>query len=88
VTPLHTYARQWNAIMEFDTFDRLPRIKAPTLVITGSDDTILPAVNSDTLKARIPGAKLHVINGASHLFFWEAPEETAEAVAHFLDSLG
>lgn len=88
VTPLHTYARQWDAIMGFDTFDRLSRIKAPTLVITGSDDTIVPAANSTTLKDHIPGAKLHVINGASHLFFWEAPEEAAQAAANFLDSVG
>jgi 3-oxoadipate enol-lactonase len=84
VTPLHTYARQWDAIMGFDTYDRLPNIKAPTLVITGSEDALVPAENSDILKQLIPGAKLHIIDGAGHLFFWEAPEETAEAASHFL----
>ncbi|MGH7933381.1 MAG: alpha/beta fold hydrolase [Candidatus Binataceae bacterium] len=87
VTPLHTYARQWDAITKFDTFDRLCAIKASTLVITGSDDTIVPAKNSEILQERIAGAKLHEIKGASHLFFWEAQAETATAVAAFLAAI-
>jgi 3-oxoadipate enol-lactonase len=84
-TPPHTFQRQMEAIMAFDTFDRLGQIKAPTLVITGTGDPLVPAQNSEILRAGIPGAKLYQIPGAGHLFFWEAPEESAEAVTSFLE---
>lgn len=83
-TPLHSYRRQWEAIAAFDSFARLGRIKAPTMVITGSADPIVPAANSDLLHRGIPGSKIHSIEGAGHLFFWEAPEESAEAPGDFL----
>ncbi|HKV54853.1 MAG TPA: alpha/beta fold hydrolase [Candidatus Binataceae bacterium] len=84
LTPLHSYHRQWEAISAFDTYDRLDKIAAPTLVVTGTDDPIVPAQNSAILRERIPGAQLHSIDGAGHLFFWEAPEESAASVSRFL----
>ena len=44
----------------------------------------MPAANADLLQRHIPGAKAHVIEGAGHLFFWEAPEESAEVPGDFL----
>ena len=87
MTPLHTYQLHWRAIGGFDTFDRLPQIKAPTLVITGTSDLLVPAVNSDIIKERIPGARVHKISGAGHVFFWEAPEDTAAVVTKFLSAV-
>jgi 3-oxoadipate enol-lactonase len=87
VTPLHTYQLHWGAIAGFDTFDRLPQIKAPTLVITGTSDLLVPDANSDIINARIPGSHLHKISGAGHVFFWEAPEESAAAVTKFLSAV-
>ena len=88
VTPPHTFQRQMEAIMAFDTFDRLGQIKAPTLVIVGTGDPLVPAQNGDILRAGITGAKLHQIAGAGHLFFWEAPQESAAAVTAFLNTVG
>jgi 3-oxoadipate enol-lactonase len=85
-TPLHTYQLHWGAIGGFDTYDRLPEVKAPTLVITGTADRLVPDANSDIIKERIPGARIHKIPGAGHVFFWEAPEETAEEVTKFLSA--
>ncbi|HUN59619.1 MAG TPA: alpha/beta hydrolase [Candidatus Binataceae bacterium] len=84
ITPPHTFQRQMDAIMAFDTFDRLKQIKAPTLVITGTGDPLVPAQNSVTLRDGIPDAKLYEIPRAGHLFFWEAPQASADAVAAFL----
>jgi 3-oxoadipate enol-lactonase len=84
ITPLHTYQLQGAAIGGFDTFDRLPQIKASTLVITGTSDLLIPDANSDIIKERIPGARIYKIPGAGHVFFWEAPEDTAAAVSNFL----
>ncbi len=87
ITPLHTYQLHWGAIGGFDTFDRLPQIKAPTLVITGTSDLLVPDANSDIIKDRIPGARIYKISGAGHVFFWEAPEATAGMVTQFLSAV-
>jgi pimeloyl-ACP methyl ester carboxylesterase len=78
------YAGQIAAALAHDTFDRLPRIAARTLVITGDDDRVIPAPSSDVLHERIPQAELQIVRGAGHLFFIEAPDESARRVEAFL----
>ncbi len=60
------------------------RIAAPTLVVTGTDDNVVDARNSDLLAERIAGARLVRIEGTGHLFFWEQPDTFARIVAEFL----
>jgi 3-oxoadipate enol-lactonase len=81
LTPPHTYARQMGAIMGFDTYDRLPQIAAPTLVIHGDDDNILPVGNAKVLGERIKGSRTQILAGAGHLFIWEEPETVTRAAA-------
>ena len=52
------YRAQIAAALAHDTFDRLPRIEAPTLIVTGDDDRVIPAASSDVLHERIPGSRL------------------------------
>jgi pimeloyl-ACP methyl ester carboxylesterase len=85
--PEYAYVRQLQAAMAFDAEDRVPAIDAPTLVITGDADVIVPHENSLNLAARIRGARLRVIEGGSHTFFIERPEEFNSAVAEFIESL-
>ena len=40
--------------------------------------------NSELLAARIPGARLELIEGAGHNVFWERPQEFAELVEEFV----
>lgn len=87
MTPLQTFALQWGAIGTFDTFDRLGQIKAPTLIVTGTGDLLVPARNSEIIAERIAGARLTKIDGAGHVFFWEEPEQSAEAVIKFLSAV-
>jgi len=84
VTPLQSYTRQAEAIMGHDTYDRLPDIKVPTLVITGDADRIVPAENSKIIVSRIPGAELVVLEGMGHGFFIEAVEQANTAIMDFL----
>src|SRR5262245_47245511 len=51
-------ARRAVGLATFDVRDALPRLSAPTLVMTGSDDVLVPTENSRLLAARIPGAQL------------------------------
>lgn len=84
-TALRFATAQVLAIARHDTFDRLANIRAPTLVLTGSADKLVPPVNSEVLARNIPGARLMLLRGAGHLFPLEREEETVRALReHFL----
>ena len=52
----------------------LSSIDVPTLVITGSADTLIPPAATKETATAIPGAEYHEIEGAGHLSNLEAPE--------------
>jgi 3-oxoadipate enol-lactonase len=82
-----TLERQWEAITLHDACSRLQNITAPTLVITGSEDVLIPPENSRLLAERIPDAQLRTITGGGHLFVVEQPQQFNEAVLGFLEGL-
>lgn len=83
-TPAFAYKRQLDATFKFKTYDRLPDIQAPTLVIAGADDALMPARNSEIIGGRIPGAQVILIPNASHLFFSQEREAFVAALVPFL----
>jgi pimeloyl-ACP methyl ester carboxylesterase len=83
-TPPQTLALQMAAIMQHDTYDRLAQIKAPTLIIHGDVDLLVPPGNQPILAKQIPGSQSETINGVGHMFFWEKPEHSAKSIAEFL----
>lgn len=85
--PEYAYLRQLQAAMAFDAEERVAGIEAPTLILTGDADVIVPHENSLNLAAKIPGATLRVMEGGSHTFFIERPEEFNAAVVEFIESL-
>jgi pimeloyl-ACP methyl ester carboxylesterase len=66
---------------------RLDEVSVPALVITGEDDHIVPARNSERLAAELPAAELVVIPGCGHVPHEERPPEFLEAVTGFLEDL-
>jgi pimeloyl-ACP methyl ester carboxylesterase len=86
-TPMETLGLQMMAITQFDSYERLPQIKAKTLVIHGDVDMLVPPQNGKTLAERIPGAELKMIPGAAHMFFWEEPQKSAALVTEFLSKV-
>jgi 3-oxoadipate enol-lactonase len=76
------------ATMSHKATDRLHRIAAPTLVITGDADRLIPPANSDILARHIPGAKLVKIPGGSHGFNFETPDIFNREVLDFLVGVG
>ncbi len=70
-----------------DSSDLLPRIKVPTLVIVGADDTVTPPADAQRMARAIPGAKLVTIPGAAHLSTMEKGGEVNRAVEEFSPSL-
>lgn len=67
-----------------DAWDGLPKITAATLVMHGSADRLNAAGNGPLLASRIPNAKLHMVEGARHLFYLEKREETSRTILEFL----
>ncbi len=68
---------------------RLAEVKAPTLVVIGDGDTVgsnhVP--QSEVMAERIPGAKLKVLAGQAHGFFWQVPEETNAWIGDWVGSI-
>jgi 3-oxoadipate enol-lactonase len=87
VTTMDTLMRQAAAIQSFDAYERLPQIQAPTFVIHGDKDQLVPPQNGDILRQRIGGSTLRMVPGAAHMFFWEKPAEAAQAIVEFLSSV-
>ncbi len=83
-TPVQGFGRQAQAIAGHDTYDRLPQIKAPTLVIAGTADRLIPVENSRLLASRIPNAELVILENAGHGFIVDAAAEANRAILDFL----
>jgi len=75
-----TIMAQMQAIMPHDTSARLNEISVPTLVIHGTEDQMLSSRNGEAIARAIPGARLELLDGVGHLFFWEEPERSAMLV--------
>jgi len=75
---------QVEAVMGHRATARLHEIKAPTLVITGDADLLIPPGNSDVIARNIPNAKLVKVPGGSHGFNFETPDLFNREVVDFL----
>jgi pimeloyl-ACP methyl ester carboxylesterase len=62
---------------------RIHRVKAPTLVIWGKEDRLVPPVYADELAQRIAGARVQMVDGAGHAPHLEHPEKVARMIADF-----
>jgi pimeloyl-ACP methyl ester carboxylesterase len=71
---------QMQAIGAHDTSARLAQISAPTLVVHGTEDIMLPVVNAPLIAQAIPDSRLTILEGIGHLFFVEQPQESAQLI--------
>jgi pimeloyl-ACP methyl ester carboxylesterase len=76
--------RQTDASAGQNTRAQLNRITAPTLVLVGREDIMLPVRQSEELAALIPGARLVVLDGGAHGFSIEIADKFNRAVLDFL----
>jgi poly(3-hydroxyalkanoate) depolymerase len=78
------YLAQLYAIAGWTSLPWLSRLGAPTLVLAGDDDPIVPLANGRLLARLIPAARLHVVSGGGHLFLLEQGADMADLVGRFL----
>jgi len=67
-----------------DPVPLLHKIKAPTLLLWGEKDAMIPIANAADYLAAIPGAKLVRLPGLGHVPQEESPDETRHVVERFL----
>ncbi len=79
------YTPQLQGIISWESYSRLSGVTAPTLVIHGENDRLVPPGNGKLIAQRIPGAKLVMIPHASHLFTTDQPEAAQHAILEFLN---
>lgn len=82
-TALAVIALQLQSIMRFDPAARHGEIKAPTLVLHGDADPLVPYENGRILTERIAGARLVTFPGVGHLLPYEACERCAQVLEEF-----
>ena len=80
------YASQLCAVAGWTSLPWLHRIGAPTLILTGGKDPIVPPINARILGARIPDATVHVFPDAGHLLLMDHAVQSAELITCFLRS--
>ena len=83
VVPEKVYAAQLTAAFTFDADAHISQIAAPTLIVTGDQDSVVPAANSENLASQIPNAQLKIVKGGGHLFFIEKAGQFNRIVMEF-----
>ncbi len=74
---------QLQAILAWEGYSRIAQITAPTLVIHGKSDALVPPGNGELIAKRIPGAKLVLLEHASHLFLTDQTKRPTRQYLNF-----
>jgi pimeloyl-ACP methyl ester carboxylesterase len=75
--------RQMRACVQHDTQARLGQIATPTLVVHGTEDRVLGVGNGRQIASLLPAARLELLDGIGHMFWWEQPERSAELIREY-----
>lgn len=84
--PAHAWKAILNGLIAATPPTESGTIDAPTLIVWGAQDNLLPRSDQEALAARIDGAVLKVYPDVAHMVLWECPERVAEDAAAFLRS--
>ncbi len=83
-TPPEIMKMQAAAVANFSIWGRLQKIKAPTWILHGKEDAVVPRENAEILVERIPGARVTYLNGLGHDFPAQEPVYTAGVILAML----
>lgn len=83
-TPRIGLIRQLEALITANTYDRLPQISVPTLIICAAQDKLNPVENQRTLASQMPNAELVVMENLGHGLYLEGVEQVNGVIVDFL----
>src|ERR1700693_4135766 len=86
VSPAQVEAMDKWGVQQEGSYDYLKTIKQPTLVVNGSNDVIMPTVNSFIMQQNIPYAQLIVYPDSNHGAHHMYPELFVEHATLFLNA--
>jgi pimeloyl-ACP methyl ester carboxylesterase len=72
------------ACLNYDFRDRLPEIAAPTLIVWGARDRVIPVRDADVLMELIPNARKVILDDTGHVPMLERPGPFNELLERFL----
>ena len=75
------------AVESYDVRDRIATLEVPSLILCGRNDRMTPPALSIALHESIEGSRLHIVEGASHNVMLEKPDEVAEQIGCFIETL-
>lgn len=87
-TRFETYLSLFQQIDAHSVYHLLPRITAPTLVVSGGFDFLTPPYQSRHIARRIPGAKHLRIRAGTHFVLLEHPRRVVRAISDHLEAVG
>ena len=85
--PAHVWRDAFEGLLAAEAPLDTGRISAPTLIVWGERDSLLPRADQEAMAAQIPGARLAIYDGVGHLPVIEAPERVAADLTALCDTL-
>jgi len=79
-----TMVRAIREVLGADISQNLKLVKAPSLIVWGEHDTVLPVKLGYDLHNELPQSSLEVIKRAGHIPMWDRPDHFNQAVCEFL----
>jgi pimeloyl-ACP methyl ester carboxylesterase len=67
---------------------RIHRVQAPSLLVWGQDDRLVPLTYADEFARRLPRARIEIVKAGGHAPHLDQPQATAELVRAFLEQAG
>jgi pimeloyl-ACP methyl ester carboxylesterase len=86
VSPAQVEAMGKWGVQQKGSYDYLKTIKQPTLVVNGSNDVIMPTVNSFIMQQNMPNAQLIIYPDSNHGAHHMYPELFVEHATLFLNA--
>lgn len=84
---LESLIRLTNSSVGYDVVERLGEISCPTLVVSGSEDALLPVTEQQLLHEKIKGSVYVTVNGSGHASMYENPSVFVSLVTGFTNLL-
>lgn len=86
-TSLQSYLLMCDTLVGYEADTLLKKIKVPTLVICGTNDTIFSPEISEEIKGRIKTSQIELIEGGNHILVLNNPKDLNESIERFLERL-